>query len=58
VRLEISPSKILFFSKRGFSKELLSMQSPTLSLYSAEDFSILLKNISKADIKEGLLVPN
>lgn len=58
VRLEISPTKILFFSKRGFSKELLSMQSPTLALYSAEDFSILLKNISKADIKEGFLLPN
>ncbi len=54
-RLEISPTKILFFSKRGFSKELLGMQSPTLSLYSAEDFSILLKNISSADIKEGFL---
>lgn len=54
-RLEINPTKILFFSKRGFSNELLGMQSPKLSLYSAEDFSILLKNISAADIKEGFL---
>ena len=57
-RLEISPTKVLFFAKRGFSKELLAIQSPTLLLYSAEDFAILLKNISAADIKEGFLLPN
>ena len=43
-KLGIEPTQMLFFSKRGFSKELLSLQSPSLALYSAEDFSILLKN--------------
>jgi AAA+ ATPase superfamily predicted ATPase len=58
VRLGISPAKILLFAKRGFSKELLQMQSPTLALYSAEEFSILLKNISSADIRQGFFIPN
>lgn len=57
VKLGISPTKILLFAKRGFSNELLQLQSPTLSLYSAEDFSILLKNITSSDIKEGFLLP-
>ena len=58
VRLGISPAKILLFAKRGFSKELLQMQSPTLALYSAEEFSILLKNISVADIRQGFFIPS
>ena len=58
VRLGISPTKILLFAKRGFSKELLQMQSPTLSLYSVEDFSILLKHISPADLRQEFPLPN
>ncbi len=53
--LQIVPTKILLFSKRGFSKELLGMQNPALLLYCAEDFSILLKNISAFDLKEDFL---
>lgn len=56
-KLKLTPNKVLLFAKRGFSKELLQLQSPTLALYSAEDFSILLKNISPSDIKEGFLLP-
>lgn len=43
-KLGIEPTQMLFFSKRGFSKELLSLRSASLALYSAEDFSILLKS--------------
>lgn len=57
-KLEISPNKVLLFSKRGFSKELLNNQGPTLALYSAEDFSILLKNTSKNDLIEGFARPS
>ena len=42
-RLKIQPKQIIFFSKRGFSKELMQMQSKDLALYSAKDFSILVK---------------
>ena len=41
--LELEPKQILFFSKRGFSKELLSMVGKELVLFSSEDFSMLLK---------------
>ena len=56
-KLGISPSKVLLFSKRGFSKELLQNQSANLALYSADDFSILLKNSSKADLIQGFALP-
>ena len=42
--LELEPKQILFFSKRGFSKELLSMVGKELALFSSEDFSMLLKS--------------
>jgi len=42
-KLGIEPTQIIFFSKRGFSKELLMQQSPSLALYSSEDFKALLK---------------
>lgn len=45
-KLSITPSQIILFSKRGFSKELLQMQGKNLALYSADDFEILLKNSS------------
>lgn len=56
-KLGISPNKVLLFSKRGFSNELEHNQSPDLALYSAEDFSILLKNISQNDLREGFELP-
>jgi len=43
-KLDIEPTQILFFSKRGFSKELKSLESKELALYSSEDFQVLLKN--------------
>lgn len=46
-KLEIEPTQIILFSKRGFSKELLQNQGKDLALYSAEDFEILLKTDSK-----------
>jgi len=52
-KLDIQPTQIIFFSKRGFSKELLQMQSPTLALYSSEDFEALVKSSSKE-----ALIPN
>ncbi len=42
-KLGISPTQILLFSKRGFSKELESMASKEISLYKASDFEALLK---------------
>ncbi|MCF6330048.1 MAG: DUF234 domain-containing protein [Sulfurimonas sp.] len=46
-KLGIKPAKIVFFSKRGYSKELEKIQGKELSLYSSEDFKALLKK-SKA----------
>jgi hypothetical protein len=46
-KLDLYPYQIAFFSKRGFSKELMSMQSRELALYSAEDFAALVKNSSR-----------
>jgi len=43
-KLGIEPTQIIFFSKRGFSKELLRMQDASLALYSSEDFSALVKS--------------
>jgi len=43
-KLGIAPSQIIFFSKRGFSKELESMASKEIALYKAKDFKALLKN--------------
>jgi hypothetical protein len=42
-KLAIEPNQIIFFSKRGFSKELLQMQGASLALYSSEDFNALVK---------------
>lgn len=54
-KLDIEPYQIAFFSKRGFSKELLSMQSKNLALYSSEDFSALLKNSSREELIENFI---
>lgn len=43
-KLGIQATQIVFFSKRGYSKELEGMQDKNLSLYRAEDFKELLKN--------------
>jgi hypothetical protein len=46
-RLGIEPTQIIFFSKRGFSKELLQLQGSDLALYSSDDFKALVKTRPK-----------
>lgn len=48
-KLDIEPTQIVFFSKRGFSKELKQGQGKDLALYRAEDFEALLKKGSETD---------
>jgi len=55
-KLKIEPTQISFFSKRGFSKELLSMQSASLALYTAEDFAALLKSKKEDSLIENFLL--
>ena len=43
-KLNITPTQIIFFSKRGFSKELLQLASKELALYSCDDFQALVKS--------------
>jgi hypothetical protein len=45
-KLHIEPTQIIFFAKRGFSKELQNLESKALALYSCEDFEVLLKQKS------------
>ncbi|MBU1659596.1 DUF234 domain-containing protein [bacterium] len=54
-KLGITPTQVIFFSKRGFSKELLQKQGKELALYSAEDFSALVKNGSKDELIDNFL---
>jgi hypothetical protein len=54
-KLNIEPTQTIFFSKRGFSKELLQMQGVDLALYSAEDFKALLKSSSKDELIENFI---
>jgi AAA+ ATPase superfamily predicted ATPase len=49
-RLDIEPTQVVFFSKRGFSKELHSLEGKDLALYSVKDFKTLLKNSSKDEL--------
>ncbi len=43
-KLGLKPTQTIFFSKRGFSKELRSLEGASLALYSADDFKALLKS--------------
>lgn len=43
-KLDIAPTQIILFSKRGFSKELESMAGKDIALYKAKDFEALLKS--------------
>lgn len=54
-RLGFEPDQFVFFSKRGFSKELQQLQSADLALYSSEDFQDLLKNSSKNTYTEDFI---
>ncbi len=50
--LEIEPTQIILFAKRGFSKELESMQGKNLALYSAKEFDALVKQSSKESLRD------
>ena len=54
-KLEIEPSQIVLFSKRGFSKELRHMQGADLALYRCEDFEALVKNKSNSELIENFI---
>jgi len=54
-KLNLQPDQIIFFSKRGFSKELMQLQGKELALYSAEEFSALVKNSSKEQLIENFI---
>ncbi|TKI68769.1 DUF234 domain-containing protein [Sulfurimonas crateris] len=49
-KLGIEPTQAVIFSKRGFSKELLSHQGKKLALYSSQDFEALVKSAKKEEI--------
>lgn len=49
-KLDIEPSQVILFSKRGFSKELKQMEGKKLALYSCEDFKALVKNASNTQL--------
>ncbi len=55
VKLNIEPTQIILFAKRGFSKELEQLKSSSLILYSSEDFQALLKNTSKDELIENFI---
>lgn len=52
-KVDFSPDIICLFSKRGFSKELTTMQSKDLLLYSQKDFEDLLQNVTENDLIKG-----
>ncbi len=54
-KLEIVPTQIILFSKRGFSKELAQLENAALALYSSEDFEALVKNTSKDSLIENFI---
>jgi len=54
-KLKIDPDQIIFFSKRGFSKELEQMRSSELALYSSKDFEALVKSTSKGEFVENFI---
>lgn len=56
-KVDFKPDILMLFAKRGFSKELLGLQSKELRLYSCEDFEDLLVNVSQADLIQGFVRP-
>jgi len=43
-QLNITPAKVILFSKRGFSKELYQMQGKMLQLFDVNDFVLLVRS--------------
>jgi hypothetical protein len=54
-KLGIIPNQIVFFSKRGFSKELEQLRGASLALYNSDNFQDLLKNSSKDTYEEDFI---
>lgn len=54
-KLGIEADQFVFFSKRGFSKELEQLKGANLALYSSDDFKDLLKRSSKGTNSENFL---
>lgn len=54
-KLDIEPTQIVFFSKRGFSNELMQLRGANLALYSSEDFEALVKSSSKEQLIENFI---
>lgn len=52
-KVNFEPDYIVLFAKRGFSKELLSLQSKHLRLYACEDFEELLKEVTEDELIQG-----
>jgi len=57
LHVNIKADTFAFFSKRGFSHELTSLQSNTLQLYTLDDFKQLLENITKEEKIAGFELP-
>jgi hypothetical protein len=57
-KLQIEPTQIVIFSKRGFSKELTKDQGKKLALYCSKDFEALLKNVKRDERAERLFRDN
>jgi len=54
--LGITPTQIILFSKRGFSKELEQMQGAKLALYTSDDFiNLLKKSATSTDTSQTLI---
>lgn len=53
-KLNIEPTQVILFSKRGFSKELKQLEGKDLALYTSSDFNALVKNSSKGELIEEL----
>ncbi len=56
-RTDIKPDKVMMFSKRGFSNELMHQANDALELYTAEDMQQLLQEITPSDIINGFEAP-
>lgn len=54
-KLDIEPTQIILFSKRGFSKELQANQGKELALYTCKDFEALVKNAKSTELITELI---
>jgi len=57
-KIEIKADYIVLFAKRGFSKELLSIQTKALQLFASDDFEGLLQSLTTDDLILGFIKPS